>query len=143
MTSLSEVALAEIASNFDEGECDWSDSSNLEVLVSVAHSSGVLEDAEVHQLLADDCHVDQFLLSVRISGGVMLCSAPLSWEEVRPPEDSTGTVAIHHVLGRLLEVVEQLKEDLSAYAWIRVSKELAAVRGIIAGHVAVANGSNG
>ncbi|WP_143128364.1 hypothetical protein [Streptomyces sp. 2224.1] len=112
---------------------DWSNSLCLDPLLAAVQGTGVVDGAEAHQLLSGDGEADEFLLSLRICGGVMLCSLPVSWEEVRPAPTLTNAGSARHVLNHLAEIAEQLRADLASYSWHRVSMELAEVRGLIQG----------
>ncbi len=97
---------------------------------------GLLPDVSVHPLLVDGGR-GEILLTVRVAEGVALASAPVAWCEVAPPGGAEGAAVVLHVLRRLDEIVQQVREGFVEYTWVRVASELSDIRQILAGSATV------
>lgn len=123
--------LAGIVEDLGEAIADWSHPTALATAAAAIHRRGLLSDVEVHQIAVPSGEASRFLLALRVSENVTVCSPSLDWHEVMPSNEVAPDQRVQNVLKYLGELTEQLREDFAADAWQKISIELGAVRSII------------
>jgi hypothetical protein len=115
---------------------DLTELDGFESVMLAVDRLGLLPDVGVHPLLVDEGR-GEILLTVRVAEGVVLASAPVARCEIAPPRGVEGAAAVLHVLRRLDEMVQQVRDGFVEYTWLRVVSELSGIRKILEGSATV------